>query len=446
MREQARVPSTTLATTVQLALWGLVVVYSLVHFFVSGAGGVAATPESRCGGEFEDAFPGPFVARYNPQLEHQFNTLEANRLGLWNYGPLHHVATLPLTILPSRAVICPVWMATNGVFLLIAGVFCFRVLRPARITLPYVASFIALWLNFTPLLATFRTGSIELLELTLISAALVIAARGVLRPRQQLLVGFLLGCAAMLKFLPVVFAPYFLVKARWHAFATLLAVVAVVAVAAQLLFDWSKNMTMEQFDPLGGFRLYFQSQAISAIVMRPFATFPSGLTGTVFAELSDSVQPLAVSLARLVTVGIAIGFAALFWLRRHSTHPALEFALILAFMVLIPQRNAGSYLVFLVIPLSVLLTMVFAGPSGQRVTAGSGLAIIYAMTGSFVVPSSVIQSALGLPEHGVILVTHNLSLPGLANLVMLLWLALVYWRTGAQPAAASQNLLGATAL
>jgi hypothetical protein len=418
----------------------LLLIYSCAHFFQSGMGGFTAAPEDRCRGDFLSAFPGPFVAKYNPALFNEFGAYWHVASGsdtLWNYGPALHLVTLPLTVLPNRATACPVWMLANLGFVVASAILVFRTAVRASQRSSWVlpAVYACLWLNFYPLLTVIRQGNIEIFEFFLVAVAYhSLADRGhamTWRPsRRESLAGGSLGLAVMTKFLPVIFLPYLALKKRWRALVVASGVVVVMALLTQPLLGWEQSVTLlslkagiaQRVRGQGEFgRGYAHNQSLAGMVWRTASTFPNGLERTTTAWIDPARLDDLIRLVKL-TVLLAMGlFAWLFIARRKTPRIHLEVPLLVAFMIFIPPWNWDYYQVFLLLPFSVLLLRYVWRAGRRRWLWGGGLAALYLATGSVILPSSFLSHLVGWPDFGLLLTMQNLSLPAWANLGLVLW-------------------------
>ena len=421
----------------------LLVVYSITHFIHTGMEGRAAM-RPQCWGDFSLAFPAAFVKRYNPSLFEQFTQTNTGIRdperdeGGWWYGPVLHGLTLPLTVLSSRATACLLWKLANLTFLTVSVVLLFRVLFASirRARWAFAAVFTALWLNAYPLLEAFRQANIEIFELCLLMVAyrcfraIATTATPARITPTELWGGVCLGTAIMTKFLPAIGLPYLLIKRRWKMLVTAVLTAGVIAVATQVTLDWRKSLTMQHLIVTRfPTRTHAHVQSLSGLVSRWFAEIPAGgLTRTVNPVIPAERQRLAVRVVRTSVVVALVAFGLLFWLRRASAAIELEWSLLLAFMIFVPPWNEDYYQMFLLVPLSVLLTYAW---NAQRHRLGWWLllAACYLSTGSIIVPSSWADAALGGEPFGFHRLLQNLSIPTLGNLAILCWCGVLYWRS-----------------
>ena len=423
----------TLARASSVAL----VVYSLVHFIYSGIGKVDCRRS-----DFASAFPGPYASEYNPALLDQFSASVGDdwgrHRGIWNYGPILHALTLPLTLVQRCETAWFWWTLANLLFSAASAILLFMcIFGPIQRTRwPILVIYAALWLNFYPFLEAFRQGNIELFELLL----LIAAYRGMQRSRStagtndEALAGALIGGAVMTKFLPAMFFPYFAVKRWWKALVASLLMTVLIATGAQFALDWRKSLTMQQFmtNRFAG-STSPQSQSLTGLVLRGFATFPDGLTRTHDPKIPPAQLGSAIQTSRTCIAIVLSVFAILLWLRRRTAAMDLEWAMLLALMIFIPPWNQDYYQVFLLFPFTVLLKRAWEAKT-DRISHWVLLAMLYVSTSSVIIPSSWIDRAFGQTLYSTKRLFQNLSLPALGNLGILLWLGVLYWRSHGEKA------------
>lgn len=229
----------------------------------------------------------------------------------------------------------------------------------------------------------------------------------------------------MTKFLPAIFFPYFFIKRKWKALLLGLVVVVVITILSQLLLNWRNSLTLHVLDPVRGYRAYSHSQSLTGLVFRFFSTFPGGLAKTSHPVLLPALKDVAFFTAR---IGILIAmtlFALLFFVRRNTSMVHLEFPLLVAFMIFIPQWNQDYYQIFLVLPLSVMLKLAWQRKS---LLWWFFFGVFYLSTGSIIVPASLVDNFVGWGQFGLIRVFQNLSIPALGNLGIIIFFAILYWK------------------
>jgi hypothetical protein len=193
-------------------------------------------------------------------------------------------------------------------------------------------------LNFNPLYEVLTQRNIEIFELALIFGAFALMRRG-----RQTGAGVLIGLAAMTKFLPLIFVPYFAVKRMWRALAAALITIVPIAAATELAFGWRNSGILIQLRH-GGFLNHELNQSLSGMIIR------------VLQWTRWYTPPLAATLS---SIAILIGLAGVAWLlltkRDCRGIEDLEWSLLVTAMVLLPPHNQQYYFVLLLFPFLALL-------------------------------------------------------------------------------------------
>jgi hypothetical protein len=295
---------------------------------------------------------------------------------LWHYGPVEHLVTLPLFAFSDLRSAYIAWLIVNYAFLIGSLALAFRAFHSGRskwIWRPAVAIAV---LNYGPLYEALTQRNIEIFELLLIFAAFALVLRG-----RQAASGFAIGLAAMTKFLPLIFLPYFLVKRRFRTLAASMLVIALIAVATEAVFGWRYSGIVVQLRR-GGLIESELDQSLAGMVIRLFVWTGSPL-----------------SLAMLISRGaIVLALAALSWLflraRNCIAIEDLEWSTLIVAMVLLPPHNENYYFVLLLFPYLALLARELrpgAPPSRAR---RWWLVISFILTGT-VVPMSALSALTG---------------------------------------------------
>src|SRR5437588_2223310 len=177
---------------------------------------------------------------------------------MWHYGPLLHAITLPLFAFHDLRGAYLAWLFATYAFLLAAVAIVWRTfdLRGVR--------WIALLgiLNFVPLYEALTQRNIEVFELMLIFGAFAL-----LRERRQTAAGVLIGLAAMTKFLPLIFLPYFAIKRMWNALLASFITIAPIAMATESVFGWRHSGIVIQLRR-GGLIRSELDQSLSGMIVR----------------------------------------------------------------------------------------------------------------------------------------------------------------------------------
>lgn len=333
------------------ALLGLAALYTAAHFYFSGV----KQPLANFYGDFLASFPSWRLSVLFGRLDlYQGSLAEfwALRFGgthpLWHYGPVEHLVTLPLFAFGNLRSAYVAWLIANYVFLLAILVLAVKTFGNRALAILAI-------LNYGPLFEALTQRTIELFELLLLFIAFALRQRKVSS-------GIAMGFAAMTKFLPLIFVPYFALKRRM---TSALITIALIAIATQLVFDWRYSGTVVQLRRGG---------MIESVLDQSLAGFIRRLGGS---EL-------------VARVAIVIALALLSWLfvraRNCSSIEDLEWSTLIVAMVLLPPHNEQYYFVLLLFPYLAL-----AARKKQR----AWLAVSFVLTGTLV-PLSILSRVTGV--------------------------------------------------
>lgn len=345
-----RAPSHTIPGIAALVCASL---YSALRFYSSGI----QQPWSNFYGDFLAAFPSWRLATLLGRLDLFHNSLAASWAHefdpvtpVWHYGPVMHLVTLPLFACPDLHSAYRAWLFANYGFLLVVFVLLIRIfnLGAAR----WIAIVAAL--NFVPIYEALTERTIEILEL-----AFVLAAFLLMRSRRHRAAGVAIGFAAMTKFLPLIFIPYFALKRMWQALAASIATVAVIAIATQLVFGWQHSGILIQLRQ-GSFLQSELNQSLSGMIIRVLAW-------------THSPWPAPAISRAAILAGLAMVSWLLWRTRRREGVEDLEWSVLIAAMVLLPPHNEQYYLIFLTFPFLAILA--------RRVDL-AWLSVAYALAGA----------------------------------------------------------------
>lgn len=293
--------------------------YSALHFAFAGI----RQPLANFYGDFLAAFPSWGMSFFVGRLDFYRGSL-ASVWGpppTWFYGPLLHAVTMPLFAFPSLRSAYLAWLFVNYVFLAAIAVIAIRLVDDWIVVVVVLC-------NFNPLYEALTQRNIEILELLLLLGAFVFYRRG--RDRAC---GALVGLAAMAKFLPIIFLPWFVLKRRWDALWAALIAMLPFVVVTQFVLGWENNGTLHHLFTRGMIDSNLD-QSIAGFVRRV----------------------IDVPLVRGVAVAIAaVAFCALMLsMRQNEDTGDLEWGMLLAAMVLLPPHNQNYYFIFLLLPYLVL--------------------------------------------------------------------------------------------
>jgi Glycosyltransferase family 87 len=318
---------------IKRALAALAWVYSAAHVYTSGV----RQPLQNFYGDFLASFPSPQISAmlgrldlFRGSLAEQWAT---NYIGsprpLWHYGPVQHLITLPLFLFADLPAAYRAWLFATYAFL--AVIFAIAAMVFEWRGWFWIAAIGAL--NYGPMYEALTQRNVEIFELMLILAAFALLQRG-----RALTAGVLIGVAAMAKFLPLIFLPYFVVRRMWRALAGSLLAIVPIAIATELLLGWRDSGILFQLRK-GGFIDMGLNQSLSGMIIR---------------LLRWTHAPLSPDLAS--RVAIVLGLAALSWLFLRRRGPMdIEWSTMIAAMVLLPPHNQQYYFVLLLFSYWALL-------------------------------------------------------------------------------------------
>ncbi len=181
----------------------------------------------------------------------------------------------------------------------------------------------------------------------------------------------------MTKFLPLIFLPYFVVKRRFRALAASMLVIALIAIATEVVFGWRYSGIAVQLRR-GGFIESQLDQSLAGMVIRLFVWTGASLSSTM-----------------LISRGaIVFALVALSWLFLRARNCAaiedLEWSTLIVAMVLLPPHNENYYFVLLLFPYLALLARELRPGAATHRARRWWLAISFLLTGT-VVPLSVLS-------------------------------------------------------
>lgn len=295
----------------------------------------------RRGGDFWGTFPAVFVDKYNPSLRDKTIVKDWSKDREWDYGPVQHLVTLPLTFIKSIRTVSILWLLANYLFLILAVWITLKVFSAAPAMLKSVIVF--LWLAYWPLYPALEENVIEVFELFMIVLSLYL-----LRKDRDVLSGAALGVACMAKFLPVIFLGYFLIKGKIRAFFSMLAVIVLIIVMTQVTLGWQNNRMIKNFYAElkeGKFEYtYWRSQTIPSAIERLFSAKDYSANKIYYPTV---MKPHIVKWAVKAVVGfIALITFTLLYRNRKRGDIRLEYGIVAAVMFLISTHGEHYYLIF----------------------------------------------------------------------------------------------------
>jgi hypothetical protein len=297
------------------ALVGVAAIYTAAHFYFAGV----KRPLANFYGDFLASFPSWRLSVLFGRLDLYKGSLAeywAMRFGgthpLWHYGPVEHLVTLPLFAFGDLRTAYTAWLIANYVFLIAIIVLATTIFEHGALAVLAI-------LNYGPLFEALTQRTIEIFELLLLFVAFALR-------RRKIASGIAMGFAAMTKFLPLIFVPYFALKRR---VATVLITIGLIAIATQLVFDWRYSGTVVQLRN-GGMIASVLDQSLAGMMRRLGAS------------------------ETLARIAIVIALAGLSWLfyraRNCSSIDDLAWSTLIVAMVLLPPHNEQYYFVLLLFP------------------------------------------------------------------------------------------------
>jgi hypothetical protein len=281
---------------------------------------------------------------------------------------------------------------------------------------PRLAIFVlAAWLaNHMSVEAFANTAHLEVLELALIAAGLLLAVRG-----YALLGGGALGLAIATKVLPGVFLPYLAITRRWR----LLLGAVIFAAVPFLVVCWLQGIS-----PLDGlYALIYQGGNLTKLEYSEYEYTPRAEIARMLAGEGGTVTPEQAQLAISLHWGIAIIVAAfvawvLFRSRIGPLTYGLMFGLVAVVMLVAAPSAHAPYYIFLLPAWTAILADLLRRPvTGRTLACWAALVAAYTCIG-FDQPFFLSQRLFGF---GIVVPQHWLAwhLPSLGLLLTLTLLA-----------------------
>jgi hypothetical protein len=366
---------------------GLAWIYTAAHFAMTGV----RQPLRNFYGDFLASFPSWRVSVLTGRLDMYRGSLAAkwamkfgNSHPLWHYGPIEHLATLPLFAFRDLRTAYIVWLIANYAFLAGILVLACCVFHSGRATWLWRSTVCVAILNYGPLYEALTQRNIEIFELLLIFAAFALFSRG-----RSAGAGAAIGSAAMSKFLPLIFVPYFLLKRQLRALTGAVITIAVIAIATEAVLGWRYSGTVVQLQR-GGLIYSVTDQSLAGMIRR---------------LLVWTRSPLSVSMLSFGAILLAVAGVAWLFVRGRNCAAIedLEWSTLIAVMVLLPPHNEQYYFVLLLFPYLALLARELRPAAPPHVARRVWLAISFLLTGA-PVPLSVLSRLTGMKIFSLYLV------------------------------------------
>jgi hypothetical protein len=379
-----------LRTAARTSLGVAALLYSLLHFAITGV----RQPLANFYGDFLASFPTWRVAALCGRLDWYFGSL-AQAWGpppIWHYGPLLHVITLPLFACSSLRSAYIAWLFVNYLFVAVTALVAMWIVDDGKPTRATAFVVIVVFCNFNPLYEALTQRTIELCELMLLFIAYALYRR-----QRVVTCGMAIGTAVMMKFLPLIYLPWLVLKRQWRALFAAIAVIVPIAIVTELVLGWRNSGILIQL----GHGSFIQTE------------LNQSLAGTI-VRLAHW-QHLDVPVATISRIAIVAGLIALsiFMLRRERSDD-IDYGLLAAAMVLLPPHNQQYYFVFLLLPY-LLLYRRYRG----RWSVRSALLALSFFLVAIPVPLSIVKRLTGVDVFGVYL-RASIPFVGAALLVAVL--------------------------
>lgn len=318
----------------RVALIAAIWIYTAAHFVLSGI----KQPLNNYYGDFLASFPSWKASvtlgrmdMYNGSLSEKWSLrFRGEREPVWHYGPVEHFVTLPLFAFPTLKSAYMAWLFVNYAFLAGIAILAVRLFDPGHsaVTTTVILAFV---LNFNPLYEALTQRNIEILELLLILMAYALWRKGRLG-----WCGVVVGLAAMTKFLPLIFLPYFIVKRKWSALGGALAAIVPIALVTEVVLGWKHNGILIQLRE-GGIVNSELNQSLSGAILRLIEWTRTPVSGAIISLLAILICLTGLSWLFLVT-------------RKCVAADDLEWGILVIAMVLLPPHNEQYYFLFLLFP------------------------------------------------------------------------------------------------
>jgi alpha-1,2-mannosyltransferase len=350
--------------------------------------------------------------------------------GLNTWPPLFSVLSVPLALLarPSVYLARGVWLVLNlGVLWLVLRLIARLVYgRELRLTAPGGGALsLASPEILVPLVCTGRylVSNFEYLQMGLILFALTLGGLRLATTGRAAAGGTLLGLAAAIKVMPVVFIPYLAYRGRWKAAAAATLATAAFSLSPVLVFGWQR---FRDYVPAwlamvgAGWPVGPQNQSVFAMWDRFIGHDLAPLSVGGIHNLPRSGDP-SVVVAVAATLAVVGGLAL--WACRGRPRPdgwavLAEWSLVFIVSSLFGPVAWKNYLVVLLLPNTLLFAVWRAAdlPPALRRTAGSVL------IAAFVIGGLTAPGLLGKGLAERLEMASVITLGGLVVLGGMLWL------------------------
>jgi hypothetical protein len=336
------------------ALLALAVIYSVVHFVVSGVVFALRTPNV-----------GQVVEELQP-LYRLFTSGAATVDHQRQYGPIflmlfHPVYRLNLTdhtVLSWYAYALDLIAIAIGFIATFDAIRTWAMARGVKVGGPMLLALFLLWANFSPLYGVLVIKNVELWELALIAVAGAALLRG-----SRWGVAWSIAAAALVKMLPLVFVPYLLLRDR-RTFAYTLVALAALLTLSQVLYGTAMGwgyLPMIVKAAIGGDgygtkidMAWHENVSLRGVVVKAFGYLESPVlldpeySRGYYVRMLPGWQAPARALGLLFEAIGAAWVAATLWRRRSSPEPSRSYwdwALVAMMMLVLAPQISQDYMV-----------------------------------------------------------------------------------------------------
>lgn len=336
----APAPPPVTTSRVRLLLALLILAYGAIRFLRAGL----IPAMHGWTGDFAAMFPSPYFARFRPDFP-----LGQVWHGGWYAGPMFHFVTLPLLLVPRWWMVPPTWALINVVALAISfACVCRLSAQMPRVPRASLAVLASMWLLFQPLGTCFASGNIEIIEMTMILGAVV-----ALQTSKDRTSGTLIGLATMIKFLPIGFIAWFVLRKRWRAASFAVLAIACVAIVTTVTMGWKDSvMASAMASPDGWINAGFHELSVTSLFLHRAGILD--YTGPSIQWLPTALGETAARAGLVASLLLAGGFSLVLIARRRRPISPFEISVLFMTMFLIVPRNHDYYYVFALVPVSVL--------------------------------------------------------------------------------------------
>lgn len=362
-------------------------------------------------GDFAAAFPTPYFARWRPDFP--TNQVLGADHQLWNYGPMFHVVTMPLLLVPRWSQVPLVWAIVNlaalSVSFALVGRLCSASAKRSTTLLLTVA---ALWLLYQPTVNCFSQGNIEIIEMMF-----VLLGCTWIRDRHEAMGGGTFAVASLIKVLPAGFIGWLILRRRWRAVIAAAAMIAAVAALTAVTLRWDLSLTQRSSMPIAGDnpQAGFHELSITSLFMHRASRLDDSTPEPRWFPAARATA--AARAGQLASAALALCFVGLLIRATPGDRtqvPPEEIGVLLLLMLLLPPWNHDYYFIF-ALP---AVTWLIAEGAGDGDTTSIALAVLGYVAISPPLPYSLV-TRLGLVQGSFAYALNYHDVPLFGGLILL---------------------------